>query len=93
MGSLAGRPLVTDELVEFETYPVEVHDLMKITDGLRGIYGIYPQFHKGKPIRKISTCNLSGWTWTREDVDRLDYAQKKSPRALEFDSKQQRRQG
>jgi hypothetical protein len=34
--------LVTNELVEFEKFSVEVQDCMKITDHFRGIYRIYP---------------------------------------------------
>ena len=47
--------LVTDELVEFAKYPVEVQDYMKITDRFRGNYRIYPTFIKEN--RKMSTCN------------------------------------
>ena len=37
------QQLVTDEPVEFEKQPVEVHqDYMKITDHCRGMYRIYP---------------------------------------------------
>jgi hypothetical protein len=32
------RPLVTNEAVEFEKYPVEVQDFRKITDRFRRIY-------------------------------------------------------
>ena len=35
------RQLVTDEPIEFDK-PVEVQDCRKITDRLKGIYGIYP---------------------------------------------------
>ena len=49
------RQLVTYELVDFEKYPVEVQDCMKITDCFRGIYIIYPNFIK--EIQRMSTCN------------------------------------
>jgi hypothetical protein len=35
------RQLVTDELVEFENYSVDVGDFRRITNHLRGIYRIY----------------------------------------------------
>ena len=49
--------LVTDEPVEFQKPPVEVHqDCRKITDHCRGIYRIYyPNSIKGN--RRMSTCN------------------------------------
>ena len=42
MESMIGknRQSVTDELVEFEKYLVEVGDFRRITDHFRGIYGI-----------------------------------------------------
>ena len=49
------RPLVTDELVKFEKEPVEVQDFCKITDHLRGIYGVHLKLIKKN--RKITTCN------------------------------------
>ena len=54
------RQLVTNELVEFEKYPVEVHqDCRKITNHFRGIYRICPQFKK----RKTGGCqHVAGWT-------------------------------
>ena len=47
--------LVTDEPVEFEETPVEVGDFKRITDQLRGIYGIYLKLIK--QTRKMLTCN------------------------------------
>ena len=47
------RPLVTDEPVEFEKYPVEVQDFREITHHLRGIYRIFLVKNNGK----ITTCN------------------------------------
>jgi hypothetical protein len=43
-GSMIGenRQLVTNELVEFEKYPVEVQNCKKNIDHFRGIYRIYP---------------------------------------------------
>ena len=35
------RPVVTDELVEFEKRSVEVQDCRKIIDHFKGIHGIY----------------------------------------------------
>jgi hypothetical protein len=35
------RQLVTDEPVELEKQPVEVHDFGNIIHNVRGIYGIY----------------------------------------------------
>ena len=35
------RPLVTDELVEFEKLPIEMQDFGKITHHFRGIYGMH----------------------------------------------------
>ena len=35
------RQLVTDELVGFEKFAVEVQDFRRITDHFQGIYGIY----------------------------------------------------
>ena len=50
------RQLDTDEPVEFEKKPVEVHqDCRKITDHFRGIYRIYPNLIKEN--RRMSTCN------------------------------------
>ena len=49
------RQLVTNEPVEFEKWPVEVQDCRKITDHLRGIYRIYPNFIK--ETQMMSTCN------------------------------------
>ena len=41
------RPLVTNEPVEFENkFVEEVQDFRKITDNLRGIYGMIPQTNK-----------------------------------------------
>ena len=37
------RQLVTDEPIEFEKQPVQVHDYMKITDHPRGSYRNKPQ--------------------------------------------------
>jgi hypothetical protein len=39
------QQLVTNELVEFEKFPVEVQDWKKINDHFRGKYRIY-QFNK-----------------------------------------------
>jgi hypothetical protein len=59
VGATSGedRQLVTGELVEFEKYPVEVHqNCRKITNGFRGVYRrIYPNLIKGN--RRMSTCN------------------------------------
>ena len=57
LGSMIGEnwQLVTDELVEFEKWPVEVQDCMKITDHFRGIYRIYPLLIKEN--WRMSTCN------------------------------------
>ena len=49
------RPLVTDELVKFEKEPVEVQDFCKMTDHLRGIYGVHLKLIKKNG--KITTCN------------------------------------
>ena len=49
------RRLVTDELVEFEKWPVEVGDFRRISDHFRGIYKIY--LKRIKQNRKMSTCN------------------------------------
>jgi hypothetical protein len=49
------RPLVTNELVEFEKQPVEVQDFREFTDHFRGIYRIYLKLMKEN--RKMSTCN------------------------------------
>ena len=49
------RRLVTNEPVEFEKQPVKVQDYRKITNHLRGIYGIYPNLVKEN--RRMSTCN------------------------------------
>ncbi len=38
--------LVTNEPVEFEKYPVEVEDYMKIANHFRRIYRIYPNLTK-----------------------------------------------
>lgn len=35
--------IVTNELVEFEIDPVEIQDVVKMTNYIRGIYGIYPK--------------------------------------------------
>ena len=44
------RQLVTDELVEFEKEPVEVHrDFKRISDRFRGIYRIYLKWMTTKP--------------------------------------------
>ena len=51
------RQLVTNELVEFEKWPVEVQDCRKITDHSRGIHRIYPNLIKEN--RRMSTCNRS----------------------------------
>ena len=51
-----GRQLVTDELVEFEKWPVEAQDCRKITDHFRDIYRIlYPNLIKEN--RRMSACN------------------------------------
>ena len=76
-GSGENRQLVTDEPVEFEKWPVEVEDCMKIIDYFRGIYRIYPSLTKEN--RRMSTCNrLDLQTHTRISTD---YAQK-FPRSL-----------
>ena len=57
-GAMIGenRQVVTNELVEFEKEPVEVHqDFREITDRFRGIYRIYPNLIKEN--RRMSTCN------------------------------------
>ena len=53
------RHLVTDEPVEFEKWPVEVHqDCSKITDHFRGIHRILcPNFIKENWPKDMSTCN------------------------------------
>ena len=38
--------LVADEPVEFKRCPVEVHDFWKLTEYLKGIYGIYLKLMK-----------------------------------------------
>ena len=48
-------PLVTNELVELEKWPVEVQDRRNITDHFRGIYRIYPYLIKER--QRMSTCN------------------------------------
>ena len=63
------RPLVTDELVKFEKEPVEVQDFCKITDHLRGIYGVHLKLIKKNG--KITTCTVTGWTWKRQDLNQL----------------------
>ena len=52
--NVENHPLVTNALVEFEKYPIEVQNFEKITNQFRGIYGI--QF---KLIRKnqITACH------------------------------------
>ena len=49
------RPLVTDEVVEFEKWPVEVQDFRKITHRSRGIYEIHLKLVKKN--RNITTRN------------------------------------
>ena len=50
------RQLVTDEPVEFEKEPVEVHQDCRISTGhFRGIYRIYLNLIKEN--RRMSTCN------------------------------------
>ena len=58
LGPMSGKnqQLVTDEPVEFEKlWRVEVGDFRRVSDHLRGIYGIYIKWIK--KIRKMSTCN------------------------------------
>ena len=49
------RQLVTDELFEFEKYPVEVQDFKKITKHYKEIYKIYPNLINKN--QRMSTCN------------------------------------
>ena len=55
------RLLVTDQLVEFENQPIEVHEIMKITDHFRGIYSKLTSKNW-----KMSTCN-------RSNLEALEY--------------------
>ena len=54
------QPLVTDELVEFEKWPVEVHDFRKFTDHFRGIYGPYLKSMKKE---QNDVKHITGWAW------------------------------
>ena len=54
------RPLVADELVEFERLVVEVQDFKKITGRFRGICGICIKL--SKKHQKIIQ-HVIGWTW------------------------------
>ena len=49
------RQSVTDELVEFEKYPIEVQGCRKIPHHFRGIHRINPNLLKEN--RRMSTCN------------------------------------
>jgi hypothetical protein len=49
------RPLVTDELVEFEKELIEIQDFRKIIDHFRGIYGLYLNLMKEKPVGLVNT--------------------------------------
>ena len=51
------RQLVTNEPVEFEKQPVEVHECRKIIDPSRGSYRIYPNLIKEN--RRMLICNRS----------------------------------
>jgi hypothetical protein len=52
--------LVTDEAVEFEKEPVEVHqDFRRITDHFRGILWNIPQINIEKKTDGLLTCNRS----------------------------------
>ena len=68
--------LVIDEPIEFEKYPVEVQDCMKITGHFRGIYKLYPNLIKGKP--EDGNMSPVGLANTRTSTG---HAQK-SPRSL-----------
>ena len=69
------RQLVTNEPVEFEKQPVEVHGSRKITDRFKGIYRIYA--HLIKETQRVATCNQPvGLANTRISTG---YAQKLSP--------------
>ena len=43
------QPVVADEPVEFDKWPIGVQDFGKITRRFRGIYRIYHKFPKKKP--------------------------------------------
>ena len=49
--SLTDMHLQSNEPVELEKQPVEVEDVRKITDFLRGIYGNVPQIDRGNSER------------------------------------------
>jgi hypothetical protein len=58
---------VTNEPVEFETYPVEIHDCNELPI-------ILEEFIEHTPIlpRQTKRCQLViGWTWKQLDLDRL----------------------
>ena len=58
------RPLVTDELVEFEKQPVEVQQFRKTIDRFGGIYGIYLKLMK----EELERCeHVTSWTWKHYD--------------------------
>ena len=54
------QPVVTNEPVEFEKYPVEVQDFRKITNHLQGICRIYLNFNKETTRR---SQHVTSWTW------------------------------
>jgi hypothetical protein len=57
------RQLVTNEPVEFEKEPVEVHNCRTIANPFRRMYRIYPNFIKEN--RRRSACNSVGLANTR----------------------------